>query len=93
MVNFNDPALIDTDVGACDSQPLSLELGSSPGPPLSGTQEVPVFGGWFLHVGLPRYNVLHNSTSYSQLGVYDHSWLRVEYHPKASPIQMDDMGR
>jgi hypothetical protein len=31
---------------------LSLELRSSPGPPLSGTQEGSVFGGWFLHVGL-----------------------------------------
>lgn len=32
---------------------LFFELGSSPGPPFSGTQEDPVSGGWFLHVGLP----------------------------------------
>jgi hypothetical protein len=51
MVNFNDPAVIASDVGSCFC--LSLGLGSSPGPPFSGTQEVPVFSGWFLHVGLP----------------------------------------
>jgi len=34
------------------------------GPPCSGTQEVPVFGGWFLHVGpasRSSYNMLHIS--------------------------------
>ncbi len=73
---------------------LSLELRSSPDSPFSGTQEVPEFGGWFLHVGLAlvRYNVLHYSISCSQLGVYDHSWLRVECHPGPSPMQVDDMG-
>ena len=70
---------------------------SSAGPSLSGAQEVPVCGGWFLHVSLPLVAmccVLRNSTSYFQLGVYDHSWVRVEYHPNASesPIQVVVMG-
>ena len=30
----------------------SLSIRSSPGLPLSGTQKVPVLGGWFLHVSL-----------------------------------------
>ena len=51
MVNFNDPAVIAGQIGAFASYPLSMR--SSPGSPFSGTQEVPVSGGWFLHVGRP----------------------------------------
>lgn len=95
MVNFNDPAVIATDVGACGSVLLSLSRTEK----LTGLtfqRYSRSFCVWWMVSSCgpaSRYNVLHNSISYSQLGVYDHSWLRMEYHPKAPPIQVDDMGR
>src|SRR6266852_5486704 len=40
---------------------LFLALRSSLGPLCSGTQEVPVFGGWFLHVGLPLVTMCYST--------------------------------
>jgi hypothetical protein len=92
MVNFNDPAEIARDVGACPFLPLS-RTEKLTGP--TSQRYSRRFCVWWMVSScgsVSRYNALHNSTSYSQLGVYDHSWLRVEYHPRACPIQVDDMG-
>ena len=57
MVNFKDPAVIASDIGAWALN-IFLLMRSSPAHwHLSGTQEVPVFGGWFLHVGQPPVTI------------------------------------
>lgn len=95
MVNFHDPAQLARNFGANDflSRFCSQKEGSL-GPSLDSTSQGRRGDhDWSLHVGRHSSASLNESlTLCVQMGVRHYSRLRVGCHPRASAIQMDDMG-